>query len=185
MTRRFARLHRPGIRSCFSASWSRLAPGLAVIAAAAIAQHAATGPVRSEVRRQRQAPLPAPSWSRNMLADAKAHGDARRGAAVFQAATSACLSCHKIGKQGGEVGPDLSAVGTCTAAGGDRRRRLLAEPDRQAGVQGGRGRACERAGPSRDREGGNRQGNRPAGRRRQSCTASPRRRSRSAAKSAP
>jgi putative heme-binding domain-containing protein len=50
---------------------------------------------------------------KQLLADAKAHGDARRGAVVFRAATSACLSCHKVGKQGGEVGPDLSMVGRC------------------------------------------------------------------------
>lgn len=50
---------------------------------------------------------------KELVADAKAHGDARRGAAVFRAATSACLSCHRVGKQGGDVGPNLSAVGAC------------------------------------------------------------------------
>jgi putative heme-binding domain-containing protein len=50
---------------------------------------------------------------KQLLADARAHGDARRGAVVFHGATSACLSCHKVGKQGGEVGPDLSTVGAC------------------------------------------------------------------------
>jgi putative heme-binding domain-containing protein len=50
---------------------------------------------------------------KRLLADAQAHGDARRGAAVFGAPTSACLSCHKVGKQGGDVGPNLSTVGAC------------------------------------------------------------------------
>src|SRR4051812_26221137 len=50
---------------------------------------------------------------KELLADAKAHGDARRGAVVFGAATSACLSCHRVGKQGGDVGPNLSTVGAC------------------------------------------------------------------------
>src|SRR5581483_2363581 len=50
---------------------------------------------------------------KELLAEAKMRGDARRGAFVFQAATSACLSCHKVGKQGGEVGPNLSMVGAC------------------------------------------------------------------------
>lgn len=50
---------------------------------------------------------------KELVADAKAHGDARRGAVVFRDATSACLSCHKVGKQGGEVGPNLSTVAIC------------------------------------------------------------------------
>ena len=40
-------------------------------------------------------------------------GDALRGAAVFAEAKLACLSCHKVGQQGGVIGPDLSAVGRC------------------------------------------------------------------------
>ena len=36
-----------------------------------------------------------------------------RGAAVFAEAKLACISCHKVGQQGGVIGPDLSAVGRC------------------------------------------------------------------------
>ncbi|MFL5240664.1 MAG: DUF6797 domain-containing protein [Gemmataceae bacterium] len=50
---------------------------------------------------------------KEILADAKAHGDARRGAAVFRSTTLACLSCHTVGGQGGTVGPDLSTIGRC------------------------------------------------------------------------
>ncbi len=46
-----------------------------------------------------------------LVAEAKAQGDARRGALVFGSSTSACLSCHKIDGQGGTVGPDLSNLG--------------------------------------------------------------------------
>lgn len=46
-----------------------------------------------------------------LAAEAEKSGDARRGAQVFAATTSACLSCHRIGKHGGSVGPDLCAVG--------------------------------------------------------------------------
>jgi putative heme-binding domain-containing protein len=51
---------------------------------------------------------------RAMIADARKYGDARRGAIVFGAHTSACLSCHAVGKQGGDVGPNLTLAGTCT-----------------------------------------------------------------------
>jgi putative heme-binding domain-containing protein len=52
----------------------------------------------------------------DLLADAKAHGDARRGGAVFRSAKLACISCHLVGGQGGTVGPDLSNVGKCLPA---------------------------------------------------------------------
>ncbi len=39
-------------------------------------------------------------------------GDVRQGAMLFLSATSACMSCHRIGKHGGSIGPDLSSIGT-------------------------------------------------------------------------
>ncbi len=50
---------------------------------------------------------------KRLVADAKAHGDPRRGAAVFARPTAACLSCHKVGANGGSVGPELTKVGLC------------------------------------------------------------------------
>ncbi len=38
-------------------------------------------------------------------------GNAARGVALFASAKSACVSCHKIGKLGGSVGPDMTAIG--------------------------------------------------------------------------
>lgn len=38
-------------------------------------------------------------------------GDAGRGLLTFASAKFACLSCHKIGEQGGSVGPDLTQIG--------------------------------------------------------------------------
>ncbi len=38
-------------------------------------------------------------------------GDADRGRALFFGEQSRCGSCHKVGEQGGAIGPDLSAVG--------------------------------------------------------------------------
>lgn len=50
-----------------------------------------------------------------ILAAAQTGGDARRGAAVFNRATSACLSCHKVGAEGAAVGPELTRVAGCLA----------------------------------------------------------------------
>jgi putative heme-binding domain-containing protein len=38
-------------------------------------------------------------------------GDPERGKAVFFGKKAACFACHRIGDQGGIVGPDLSAIG--------------------------------------------------------------------------
>lgn len=48
-----------------------------------------------------------------LLAAAQRHGNALRGAAVFASPRFACLSCHRVGEQGGTVGPDLSKAGAC------------------------------------------------------------------------
>lgn len=48
-----------------------------------------------------------------LLAEARASGNAEKGAEVFAAAQFGCVSCHKVGKQGGAVGPELTAVGNC------------------------------------------------------------------------
>lgn len=39
------------------------------------------------------------------------NGDAVKGRKTFFAAKSKCSSCHRIGKDGGQIGPDLTAVG--------------------------------------------------------------------------
>ena len=64
------------------------------------------------------APIPtAAEWSQELVAeiltDARANGDPRRGAGVFSVATSACTSCHKVAGQGGIVGPELTTVAKC------------------------------------------------------------------------
>jgi putative heme-binding domain-containing protein len=51
----------------------------------------------------------------DLIREARARGDARRGAALFASAKLACVSCHKVGAIGGAVGPDLSAAGVCLA----------------------------------------------------------------------
>lgn len=46
-----------------------------------------------------------------LTASAKSRGNAARGVALFASAKSACVSCHKIGSLGGNVGPDLTSIG--------------------------------------------------------------------------
>src|SRR5262245_3673078 len=67
---------------------------------------------------QPQAPKPLdyrPELITQLLAEAKTHGDSRRGASVFMDAKFACVSCHKVGKHGGTVGPELTSIGKCIA----------------------------------------------------------------------
>ena len=46
-----------------------------------------------------------------MLASAKG-GDIRRGQAIFNSPKAACSACHAIGYLGGNIGPDLTKIGT-------------------------------------------------------------------------
>ena len=39
-------------------------------------------------------------------------GDVRRGQAVFKNETTACSACHQVGYVGGQVGPDLTRIGS-------------------------------------------------------------------------
>jgi putative heme-binding domain-containing protein len=54
-----------------------------------------------------------PETVAQLLSEARARGDARRGASVFMAPQFACVSCHKVGKLGGSIGPDLTLIGKC------------------------------------------------------------------------
>lgn len=51
------------------------------------------------------------AWVAALAAEVKANGDAAKGKTVFHAPLSGCIACHKIGGQGGIVGPELDAVG--------------------------------------------------------------------------
>src|SRR5262249_44527471 len=48
-----------------------------------------------------------------LLKEARTTGDVRRGAQVFASPKFACLSCHRVGQEGGAVGPVLATVGLC------------------------------------------------------------------------
>ena len=52
-----------------------------------------------------------PQLLAELVTSARRDGDAHRGLVVFAGARAACLSCHRIGSQGGTVGPELTAIG--------------------------------------------------------------------------
>ena len=54
-----------------------------------------------------------PALVTRLIRDSREHGNPRRGLEVFSAATLACVTCHKVGAQGGAVGPELTTVGVC------------------------------------------------------------------------
>lgn len=60
-------------------------------------------------------------------------GDRARGEALCKSARAGCVACHKIGNQGGMIGPELSAVGSGVPA--DRIVTEVLWPARQ--VKGG------------------------------------------------
>lgn len=46
-----------------------------------------------------------------LVMEAQSTGSAERGAALLKSAQSTCLTCHKVGAEGGILGPELSALG--------------------------------------------------------------------------
>lgn len=59
----------------------------------------------------------------------EAKGDAVRGEEVFRRADLSCMKCHAVSKAGGQVGPDLSAVGASSPI--DYLLHSISDPDQQ------------------------------------------------------
>jgi putative heme-binding domain-containing protein len=57
-----------------------------------------------------------PAELNQLVSEVAAHGDPSRGESIFRRADLNCLSCHALSKAGGEVGPDLSAIGQTSPA---------------------------------------------------------------------
>lgn len=74
-----------------------------------------------------QTPEYSQEFVRRLAADAASSGDASRGRKYFQ--RMACVSCHRVTGTGGEVGPDLTAIGTTLS--GERIVEELLWPNRQ------------------------------------------------------
>jgi putative heme-binding domain-containing protein len=107
-------------RVCAQAALSLLATSVVVGSAAAQTPAAKTPAAKTPAAKTPAAKTPAgktlpysPEAVKQLLQEARTRGDARRGASVFMAHQFACVSCHKVGKLGGTVGPELSEVGKC------------------------------------------------------------------------
>ena len=85
-------------------------PHTRLVASAIVAATFAVGSCFGE---QTAPPEWTPVFVQEALADARAHGDARRGAGVFSVATSSCTACHKVAGAGGAVGPELTTIAKC------------------------------------------------------------------------
>ena len=96
---------------------SRLSPALQIAAVARRGVAAMIAGAVAGIGSAAADPAVAPAWTKEFvqqaLADARASGDARRGAGIFTAATTGCTSCHKVGGAGGAVGPELTTIATC------------------------------------------------------------------------
>jgi putative heme-binding domain-containing protein len=55
---------------------------------------------------------PTPAELKQILAEVAEQGDAARGERIFRRADLSCMKCHALGRAGGQIGPDLSAVGS-------------------------------------------------------------------------
>jgi len=53
-----------------------------------------------------------PEYVSALVAEVRAKGDARRGSEVYRRAELICVTCHKIGEQGGLIGPALDSIGS-------------------------------------------------------------------------
>jgi putative heme-binding domain-containing protein len=49
---------------------------------------------------------------KQLLADVAEKGDAARGERIFRRADLSCIKCHALGRAGGQIGPDLSSIGS-------------------------------------------------------------------------
>ena len=57
------------------------------------------------------APPPTPEEVAKIVAEVNAKGDAARGEVIFRRKDLSCMKCHSVSRAGGQVGPELSAVG--------------------------------------------------------------------------
>jgi len=59
-----------------------------------------------------ESPPPTPEQLQKLVAEVTAQGNPARGEAIFRRSDLGCVKCHAVSGAGGDVGPDLSAVGS-------------------------------------------------------------------------
>ena len=110
------RLVEGGIGCTGAIDWVHISRGVRTITAAANDRLESDDATQLLWRTEENQPSPpvsleySPEIVESFVVRATKDGDARRGLVVFASAKSACLSCHKLGKHGGSVGPDLSKL---------------------------------------------------------------------------
>ncbi|MFT7641369.1 MAG: putative heme-binding domain-containing protein [Pirellulaceae bacterium] len=67
------------------------------------------------------------TYVKHLVKTANAHGSADSGRKLFK--SLACITCHRVGGSGGEIGPDLSSIGTTLSS--ERITEELLWPNRQ------------------------------------------------------
>lgn len=55
--------------------------------------------------------IPTPEELAALVKEVNTSGDAQRGESVFRRSDLSCMKCHAVSKAGGQIGPDLSAIG--------------------------------------------------------------------------
>jgi putative heme-binding domain-containing protein len=53
-----------------------------------------------------------PDFVNALMVEVREKGDAARGALVFKKAELGCVTCHRVGNEGGTLGPDLNNIGS-------------------------------------------------------------------------
>lgn len=61
-------------------------------------------------------PPPTPAEAQKIAAEVLAKGNAERGEKIFRRKDLSCIKCHSIAQAGGQVGPDLTALGSISPA---------------------------------------------------------------------
>ncbi|HEY2880972.1 MAG TPA: hypothetical protein VGJ15_01030, partial [Pirellulales bacterium] len=74
-------------------------------------------------------PLPTEDEVQKLATEVAAKGDAIRGESIFRSADLNCIKCHSLCKAGGEIGPELTAVGATSPV--DYVVRSILNPDAQ------------------------------------------------------
>jgi putative heme-binding domain-containing protein len=84
---------------------------LRILAGAGVGDPVLTGRLQSLAGMSAARPEYDPAFVKALAEEALREGDAARGREVFLSKTANCTACHKVGAEGGVIGPELTIVG--------------------------------------------------------------------------